>query len=287
MKVLITGANGQLGSEIKNLSLQYAELEFIFTDYEDLDISDFDYLEQFVLKNKPNFIINCAAYTNVDLAEKESEIAFEINSESVMNLVAVAEKYQLKLIHISTDYVFDGTNNNPYSENVKVSPIGIYGKSKQRGEQYVLDSSSESIIIRTSWLYSSFGNNFVKTMIRLGRERKEINVVADQIGTPTYANDLAKACLDIISKEEGINKNGKIYHFSNLGLASWYDFAVNIMTIANLDCKVNPISTDQYPTIAKRPKYSVLDKSKIMADFNIEIPYWRDSLINCLKRMEV
>jgi dTDP-4-dehydrorhamnose reductase len=282
MRVLITGANGQLGSEIQELKDAYPNLDFLFSDLPELDICDKQKLYQFVEDNRIDGVINCAAYTAVDKAENDVVTAETVNATAVSNLVSVAEKLNLKLIHISTDYVFDGSTHVPYTEDMSVSPLGIYGITKRAGEEFVLASCSESIIIRTSWLYSTFGNNFVKTMLRLGKERDELGVIFDQVGTPTYAKDLAKACIEIISSNEKLNNKGKVYHFSNEGVASWYDFSLAIMTLAEIDCKVKPIETKDYPTPAKRPHYSVLNKAKIKADFEIEIPYWRESLKECI-----
>jgi dTDP-4-dehydrorhamnose reductase len=285
MKILITGSNGQLGSEIKALASDYTNFEFVFSDLPELDICNLTLLSDFVKENEIKAMINCAAYTAVDKAEDDSALAEIVNAKAVGNLVAVAEKYQAKLIHISTDYVFDGTSHIPYTENMPVSPLGVYGKTKREGELQVIHSASNSVIIRTSWLYSAFGNNFVKTMMRLGTEREELGVIFDQVGTPTYAHDLAKACLDILSKSERLDAKGKIYHFSNEGVCSWYDFAKEIMAMGEINCQVNPIETKDYPTKAERPHYSVLNKSKIKADFGIQIPYWQDSLKDCMTRL--
>ncbi|MDQ1772730.1 dTDP-4-dehydrorhamnose reductase [Labilibaculum sp. A4] len=286
MKILITGANGQLGSEINELSASFSNLEFVFSDLPELDICNREMLAQFASDHQIKGIINCAAYTAVDKAEEDSKTAELVNATAVGNLVAVAEAQNLKLIHISTDYVFDGTAHLPYSEEFEVSPLGVYGATKRKGEEFVLNSYSESIVIRTSWLYSSFGNNFVKTMLRLGKEREELGVIFDQVGTPTYARDLAQTCLEILSKSDKLDTSGKLYHFSNEGVASWFDFAKAIMEMGNVDCIVNPIETKDYPTPAKRPHYSVLNKAKIKADYGIEIPYWRDSLKECIQRLK-
>jgi len=285
MKVLVTGSKGQLGSEIVELSTEYPQFSFFHTDLPQVDLTDKEGLEDFIVANKIEAIINCAAYTAVDKAEKELALAELVNSMAVGNLVAMSEKYQVKLIHISTDYVFDGTSHIPYTENMPVSPLGIYGKTKRAGELEVIHSSSNSILIRTSWLYSAFGNNFVKTMLRLGDERDSLGVIFDQVGTPTYAGDLAKACLDILSKVNRLDQNSKVYHFSNEGVCSWYDFAKCIMDMGGIDCQVNPIESKDYPTPAARPHYSVLNKSKIKADFGIQIPYWRDSLKDCIVKL--
>lgn len=286
MNILVTGSNGQLGSEIRELSPNYFSWNFFFEDSKSLDVTDGDKVKLYIQTNKIQAIINCAAYTNVDQAELEKEQAELVNYRGVSNLVKAIEIVKGRLIHISTDYVFNGDNLSPYKEEDNVDPINIYGETKLRGEKEILKSSVEAIIIRTSWLYSIYRNNFLKTMLRLGKERKELDVVSDQIGTPTYAKDLAKVCLTILSKKERIDKKSKIYHYSNEGVISWFDFANAIMEISNLACKINPIDTKDYPTKAKRPGYSLLNKSKIKQNFNIEIPYWRDSLKECLKRIK-
>jgi len=287
MRVLITGSNGQLGSEIKELSANYDKIECLFKDLPELDICDANVLSAFITDYNINVVINCAAYTAVDKAEKAADIAEQVNSTGVSNLVYALEKINGKLIHISTDYVFDGNHSVPYKESDFVSPIGVYGKTKRAGELAVINSNIDAIVIRTSWLYSSYGNNFVKTMLHLGNEKKSLNIIFDQIGTPTYAKDLAKTCLDILCGESSANLNNdeKIYHYSNEGVTSWYDFATAIMELGNVDCKLVPIQTIDYPTVTKRPKYSVLDKSKIKSDFKIKIPHWRDSLEDCIKKI--
>ena len=288
MNILVTGANGQLGSEIRGLIGGFESFNFVFKDLPDLDICNFLELEKFVKEYKIDSIINCAAYTAVDKAEEDNEIAKKVNSEGVLNLVKVLEKVNGKLIHISTDYVFNGESFLPYKETDKVSPIGVYGDTKREGELSVLNSGIDGIIIRTSWLYSSYGNNFVKTMLRLGKDRGELGVIFDQIGTPTYARDLAQTCLSILSqkKQSKISENGNLYHFSNEGVASWFDFAKEIMHIGEVNCKVKPIETKDYPTLAKRPHFSVLNKTKIKKDFEIEVPYWKNSLIECILKLK-
>jgi len=286
-KILVTGSRGQLGSEIKALSSTYPELEFICPNSKELDICNQVQLNDFVKDGNFMGIINCAGYTAVDKAEQNAGIAGLVNAKAVGHLVAVSQRYQLKLIHISTDYVFDGTSNRPYTERMPVCPLSAYGKTKRAGEMEIMHSPSNSIIIRTSWLYSSFGNNFVKTMLCLGEERESLSVVYDQIGTPTYARDLAQVCLDIMSKPGRMDTKGKLYHYSNEGVASWYDFAQAIMEMADIDCQLKPIESKDFPTAAKRPAYSVLNKAKIKADFGIDIPHWRNSLKECLKGRKV
>ncbi len=271
--ILITGSNGQLGSEIKAIEKEYPEHSFIFTDIEELDITNLENLKNFFSEYEIEVCVNCAAYTAVDKAEDEQELALLVNQTAVANLAKVCRKNQRRLIHISTDYVFDGTNHKPYQETDHPSPNSFYGLSKLKGEMEIIDHLDNFIIIRTSWLYSTFGNNFVKTMIRLGNERDELGVVVDQIGTPTYAADLAKTIMTAVDSE----KTG-IYHYSNQGVISWYDFAKAIMQIKNIDCKVNAIESKDFKAKANRPFYSVLNKAKITAGFNIEVPYWLDSL---------
>ncbi len=294
--ILITGSNGQLGNELKMLNDEFLMLNYkcFFTDRNSLDITDFKKVKSFCIENKITHIVNCAAYTAVDKAEEDKELADRINHLAVKYLAQIAKERDIKLIHISTDYVFDGKNYKPYVEDDKVNPINFYGKTKLDGENAIKEINPRAIIIRTSWVYSSYGNNFVKTMLRLGKKKDELSVIFDQVGTPTYAKDLASTLLTIMSYELGImneknnneTKNSKlktknsvnIYHYSNEGAISWYDFAKEIMKMAKLDCKINPIETYQYPTPAKRPHYSILNKSKIKDDFDIVIPYWKDSL---------
>ena len=281
--ILVTGSNGQLGSEIRELSSNYS-YTFFFTDRTNIDITSKDSISSFCQTNNINIIINCAAYTAVDKAESDELNADLVNRKAVKKLALVSSELNIKLIHISTDYVFDGRNFKPYCEEFQTNPQGVYGKSKLDGELELLNINPlNSIIIRTSWVYSFYGNNFVKTMLRLGKEKDSLGVIFDQIGTPTYAKDLAKTILDIIPQIE--NRKVEIYNYSNEGVLSWYDFAKEIMKMAKLNCKINPIETFQYPTPAKRPHFSLLNKSKIKAKFNIEIPYWKDGLDDCLKRL--
>jgi dTDP-4-dehydrorhamnose reductase len=280
--ILITGSNGQLGNEIKSLSTNYPDYNFIFTDVEELNITDYQQIDQFFKINNIQFIINCAAYTAVDKAEQESDLARYINANAVRYLSQIAKKNHAFMIHISTDYVFDGKNHKPYTEKDLICPTSAYGKTKAEGENEVRNHAEKGIIIRTSWLYSSFGHNFIKTILKYGKERGKLNVVFDQIGTPTYAADLAKAILDILPQLTS-KTSIETFHYSNEGVSSWYDFAKEIITLSDIDCIINPIRTEDYPLPAPRPYYSVLDKAKIKKEFNIEIPYWKDSLKKCLK----
>jgi dTDP-4-dehydrorhamnose reductase len=284
MKILVTGSNGQLGNELRLLAPAYSGDTFIFTDVAELDITSEPDLDFFVNREKPAVIINCAAYTAVDKAEQEDNLAFLINATAVGNLSRVASKHHSLLVHISTDYVFDGKGFKPYMEDDPTNPVSLYAKSKHAGEQQLQSYAGKALIIRTSWLYSEFGNNFVKTMMKYGREREQLNVVFDQTGTPTYARDLAQTILDIIQKQPVI-AGIEVFHYSNEGVASWYDFAKAIMEFSGINCKINPIETKDYPLPAIRPFYSVFNKSKIKQRFLIEIPYWRDSLKECMKRM--
>lgn len=285
MNILITGAKGQLGSEIQVESQLYKEYNFFFEDSKSLDVTKKEVVRSYIEEHNISVVINCAAYTAVDQAEMDVENAEAVNILGVKNIIsALARRPNSKFIHISTDYVFNGTNSIPYKETDEVNPIGVYGKTKREGEELILNSKISGVILRTSWLYSSFGNNFVKTMMRLGNERESLNVVFDQVGSPTYAKDLAKLCLFLLDKD--FQGKSKIYHYSNEGVLSWYDFAKSIMEIANIDCEVYPIETKDYPTTAKRPNYSLLNTSKIKKDFNIEIPYWKDSLKECIKELQ-
>ena len=277
MVVLVTGASGQLGQSLQFIASQYSEMQFIFASSQDLDITDEGRVFSFFDKNKINFCINAAAYTAVDKAESDQEKAYLVNVTGPKNLAIACKKNNATLIHISTDFVFDGTANTPYLESDLTNPIGVYGQTKLDGEKEVASNCSEYFIIRTSWVYSQFGNNFMKTMLRLSQDRKELNVVSDQIGTPTNAVDLAKAILEIISNTKQVANYG-IYNFSNEGQCSWYDFAKEIFKINNVNINVNPIPTEAYPTPAKRPKYSVLDKSKIKSTFGIIIKNWQEAL---------
>ena len=280
--ILITGANGQLGNEMRVLSEENKEYTYFFTDVAELDICNEQVVTNFVKENNIHVIVNCAAYTAVDKAEENIELCTKLNADAVGYLAKAAENNQAEFIQISTDYVFDGTAYIPYKETEPTCPNSVYGTTKLAGEQNALTLCSRSMVIRTAWLYSTFGNNFVKTMIRLGKERDTLGVIFDQIGTPTYARDLARAIFAAI--RQGVVSG--IYHFSNEGVCSWYDFTKAIHRIADIkDCKVNPLHTEEYPTPAKRPHYSVLDKTKIKNTYHIEIPYWMDSLQSCISEL--
>ncbi len=285
MKILITGSNGQLGSEIKALADRYPLYEFLYTDVNELNITDEASVNHFFTLHSPDVIINCAAYTAVDKAETDEETAFLVNAVATGNLARASSECGSFMVHISTDYVYDGRNYSPYSETHQINPQSVYAKSKAAGEAAVQQAGGKAIIIRTSWLYSAFGNNFIKTMIKYGKERDSLNVVFDQVGTPTYAYDLAKAILDTLPLAMTADLI-EVYHYSNEGVASWYDFAKAIHQFANITCRVNPIPTEDYPLPAERPFYSVLDKSKIKKKLAIEIPYWRDSVKHCIDRLQ-
>ena len=279
MKILITGCNGQLGNEMQLLEKENQQHTYFNTDVAELDITDEAAINRFVADNEIDGIVNCAAYTAVDKAEENQELCHKLNATAPGLLAKAIEKRGGWMIQISTDYVFDGTNHRPYTEEDSVCPNSTYGRTKLAGEQEVTSGCQRSMIIRTAWLYSTFGNNFVKTMIRLGKEKPELGVIFDQIGTPTYARDLAVAIFAAIN--QGIVPG--IYHFSNEGVISWYDFTKAIHRIAGIkDCKVRPLHTTEYPTPAARPHYSVLDKTKIKQTYNIEIPYWEESLAECI-----
>lgn len=285
--VLVTGANGQLGNEMRRESVLLEDaFQFFFTDVAELDITDLNAVDLFLQENKIKYIINCAAYTAVDKAEDDIDLCYKINRDAVVNLGIAATKNGAKVIHVSTDYVYDGTNTKPYQETDIENPQSVYGKSKQEGEVQLMKACPESVIIRTAWLYSIFGNNFVKTMIKFGKERESLNVIADQHGTPTCAADLAKSIMHILEYSESNEFKPGVYHYSNEGATTWYDFTVAIHKDAGIaTCKVNPITTDQYPTRAVRPKYSVLDKTKIKTAFDLSIPKWEDSLSSCVKEL--
>jgi dTDP-4-dehydrorhamnose reductase len=297
MKILVTGKNGQLGRSIHKLVNTDSKIgnnqssnDFIFVGREELDLSSESSISHyFDRSNKFDVIINCAAYTAVDKAEKEQELANQVNHLAVKQLAEIVKAQKAKLIHISTDYVFDGGSGKAYLETDETNPINIYGETKLAGEKALqVIMLTNAVIIRTSWVYSEFGNNFVKTMLRLGKERDELNVVSDQIGSPTYATDLAGAILEILDNKDYQDKkqSTEIYHYSNEGEISWYDFTKEIFKLAKIDCKVNPITTQQYPTPAKRPKSTLMDKEKIVEKFNIKTPYWKEALCSCINNIE-
>lgn len=283
-KILITGGNGQLGSELRVLSKVYTQFEWVFTDYQELDLCDLENLEIALNTINPKIIINCAAHTAVDKAETETELSDVLNHRSVAVLAKWSHANNCRMIHVSTDYVFDGTASTALTETALPNPINVYGVTKLAGEQICLQNNPNAIIIRTSWVYSSFGNNFVKTMSRLMQERDSLNVVNDQIGSPTYAADLARAIMTIL-----IHKNWEagIYNFSNEGEISWYEFALAIQEIGGFDCAISGIPSSAYPTPAKRPQYSLLDKTKIKTTFGVEVPDYKESLKICMDLLEV
>lgn len=287
MKIVVTGANGQLGRSIRRLSVEHRELDFIFTDIDLLDIGNRDAVLAFAETHPVDFIVNCAAYTAVDKAEEEEEQCRRINTDAVAYLGEAAQHIGARILHVSTDYVFGGDSYMPYQENDSVSPTSVYGRTKLAGEKALSAVCPDAIIVRTAWLYSEYGHNFMKTMLRLGAERPEIRVVNDQIGSPTYAGDLAEAILSLLEKERQGEQNSGIYHYTNEGVCSWYDFAHSIIRIAGLPAKVISIPTREYPTAAKRPAYSVLSKEKIKREYHWVIPHWEDSLRKCLANMNV
>lgn len=281
-KILVTGSNGQLGNELRDLASSFTQYDFVFTDVEELSIADAAAVEKIFADLKPSYLINCAAYTAVDKAESEKELNNKINSTAVGILAAAAKKNGTRFIHISTDYVFNGNASQPLKEDDEVDPVNAYGESKLLGEQLAVQNNPETSIIRTSWVYSFYGKNFVKTMIRLMSEKESIGVVSDQIGSPTYAADLARAIMQIISSGKWVPG---IYNFSNEGVISWFDFANEIKRQINSSCVVSPLSTDQFPTPAKRPKYSVLDKTKIQQTFSVQLRDWKESLKECISKL--
>ena len=282
--ILVTGSGGQLGNELRSLAPVYPAYEFLFVEKNDLAIDDLAAVENFFSLNQVNYCINCAAYTAVDKAETEKEKAFLINATAVGNLAKICHQHKAQLIHISTDYVFDGTAQQPYQETDHTCPISIYGETKLKGEELALQYDPKVINIRSAWIYSSFGNNFVKTMLRLMKEKESINVINDQQGCPTYAADLANAILQIIVQLPTVSfKFPAVFNYVNEGITTWYEFATLIKTLSGSNCVINPISTADYPTAAKRPQYSVLDTTKIRDTFNISIPNWKESLQKCLE----
>lgn len=286
MNILVTGAKGQLGCEMQRLGA-VSPNNYIFTDVAELDITDADSVMHAVKAASVDIIVNCAAYTNVDKAESDEATAELINATAVGNLARAMKEVGGTLFHVSTDYVFGCDGNTPRTEEMPLNPLGVYGRTKLHGEQAIIESGCKALIFRTAWLYSEFGNNFLKTMMRLTAEKEQLNVVFDQVGTPTYAGDLALAIFSII--EAGVYAgNEGIYHFSNEGVCSWYDFAVEIAAVAgNTNCRINPCHSNEFPSPVKRPPYSVLDKTKIKSTFDIDIPHWRESMEYCIKRIKI
>ncbi|MGZ5255909.1 MAG: dTDP-4-dehydrorhamnose reductase [Flavitalea sp.] len=283
-KILVTGSNGQLGSELKQIAINFPQYEFLFTDRNILPIDQQAAVDLFFEEHKPDFCINCAAYTAVDKAETDRETAMNINGNAPGFLGAASTKFDVKMIHVSTDYVFNGNSSIPYNEEDQTDPVNFYGQTKLEGELNLLASNPDAIVIRTAWVYSEFGNNFVKTMLRLMKDRPAISVVNDQVGSPTYARDLAELIMVVVQDE---NWKKGIYHYSNEGEISWYDFALQIREVAGLQCEVNPVPSSGYPTPAKRPAFSLLDKSKIKSAYNVEVPGWKESLSVCMKNLGV
>ena len=284
MRILVTGANGQLGNEMQVLAKENPQHTYYFTDVQELDICDKQAVWAYIAEKRIELIVNCAAYTAVDKAEDNPELAYKLNCEAAKELASAAQFNGAAMIQVSTDYVFDGTAHIPYTEEEPTCPASVYGSTKLAGEQNVMDHCEKAMVIRTAWLYSIYGNNFVKTMIRLGQERDSLGVIFDQIGTPTYANDLAQAIFAAINK--GVVRG--IYHFSDEGVCSWYDFTIAIHRLAGIaSCKVKPLHTADYPAKAPRPHYSVLDKTKIKDTFGIEIPHWEESLKRCINQLRM
>lgn len=287
--ILITGASGQLGQELQVLAGQYADWQFVFTSRQELDITNHKAIEQLFEQYSFDYCVNCAAYTAVDKAETDQALALAINTTAVGYIASLCTQYQTQFIHISTDYVYHNNQNYPFQETDATSPKGVYAQTKLDGENLALKNCAQTMIIRTSWVYSSFGNNFVKTMLRLGKDRDKLTVIFDQIGSPTYAADLADAILQCIAQAASntVDKNllKGIYHYSNEGVCSWYDFALAIFELAEVDCAVSPIETKDYPTPAQRPHFSLLNKTKIKNNFKLTIPYWRNSLKVCLTKL--
>lgn len=284
MNILVTGSVGQLGHSLRDIAADSTN-HYIFTDVAELDITDKSAIICMMEAEKVNMVINCAAYTNVDKAEDDFDTANLINNTAVRNLAETCKQFCATFIHVSTDYVFDGSSNIPYTEDMPLAPLGVYGVTKLHGEQAVLESGCDYIIIRTSWLYSEYGKNFVKTMMMLTEERETLNVVFDQAGTPTYAGDLARAIYDIVENNKYKGNNG-IYHFSNEGVCSWYDFAREISDLARTECDIRPCHSNEFPSKVNRPHYSVLDKTKIKTTFGLTIPYWKDSLRVCISNLQ-
>lgn len=281
--ILVTGANGQLGSELKELSSAFTQFAFTFLTREDLPLDDSERIKNYFNTHQFDFLINCAAYTAVDKAESEKDLAFRINATAVGELSAICKKNNTKFLHISTDYVFDGTAKMPYKENNLTNPQSVYGASKLEGERLIFEENSDAIVIRTSWVYSSYGKNFLKTMLRLFEEKEEISVVNDQFGSPTYAADLAAVIMQIISSGQWYEG---VYHFSNEGVISWFDFAIAIKQLTKSSSNINPIPTSAYPTPVSRPAWSVLEKSKIQQHYGVQFRNWQESLADCINKIK-
>lgn len=283
--ILVTGANGQLGNSIRLLAKHYPQYNFLFTDVDTLDITDPQAVGKAIKDNQVDYVVNCAAYTAVDKAEDDEELCRRLNSYAVGVLGKAAHEASAKMVHVSTDYVFSGTSYLPYKETDETRPVSAYGRTKLAGEQILQEVCPEAVIIRTAWLYSEFGSNFVKTVLRLGKERDELRFVFDQIGTPTYAGDLAAAVMAVVAADEKGAYVPGIYHYSNEGVCSWYDFTVKILEIAGIACRVFPIETEEYPTRAVRPPYSVLNKKKIKETYGVTVPHWEESLRVCMEKL--
>jgi len=287
--ILVTGANGQVGQELQQLAAKFPQFEFTFTDVDDLDITDLAAVALFFAKENFDYCLNCAAYTAVDKAEENADLAETINVTGAEHLAKACAEHHVRLLHLSTDYVYHNDQNTPFRETDATNPQSVYARTKLEGEQAARAANPQTLVIRTSWVYSSFGHNFVKTMLRLGRERDHLRVVFDQIGTPTYAHDLAEAMLTLVRKIENNEVDAAqwsgIYHYSNEGVTSWYDFAVAIFELENIACAVTPIRSEEYPTAAQRPPFSLLDKAKIRETFGLKIPHWRGSVQACLQKL--
>ena len=288
LNILVTGANGQLGSEIKRIASRSNHYNYTFVDVEEMDLADDEAIFRFFEGKNFDFLINCAAYTAVDRAEEESDVSYKINANAVKTLASICRDRKIRMVHISTDYVFDGDGNKPIAEDATVNPLSVYGKTKLEGERHVLETLPDAYVIRTAWVYSTYGKNFVKTISRLAGERTSISVVNDQIGSPTYARDLAGVIINIIHAIEvrRVDSPG-VYHYTNEGSISWYDFACFIVEYYGYACEVKPIPTEEYKTLAARPTFSVLDKRKIKRTFGIEIPHWHKSLVECLNELSL
>ncbi len=286
MKILVLGSKGQLGSELRKLSPKIKNATFTFIDKDQVDISQEESVKHFFKLESFDYCINCAAYTAVDLAESEQDLCREINIKGVQYIASACSEHEVTLFHISSDYVYHNEINRPLLENDPTTPQGVYANTKLQGDFAAKSYNDKTIILRTSWVYSSFGNNFVKTMLRLGAERDQLNIVFDQIGSPTYAEDIASTILEIINQLEAGNCHYGIFNFSNEGVCSWYDFANEIFSMSKIKCNINPITSEEYPTPAQRPNYSVMNKGKIKKTYQIEIPHWKDSLKRCLKAIE-